>query len=387
MTNYQYIVTNSIMRLPLDLPIVSIGEEIAYWEPKPGDYSINRHKSGKSLHILEVPYETRIPNNSVFTATKVDAEICATAAWLQLLSMEHEDIDLERTEELESIKRRLEAISFDCAYLSLVKPGDYFSDRYVFAKEAVITLERFNEDLASKLNLPQNKREWSVAQKSSYDSAVFAINAQWLVDAALDLRDWPGSNGEVTDVYWRKYEQDGYTVDRISRMHDNVAIVDIRGDRPEYDNLDPRHLIHWLKSQCDYTYCHQNFWLTVRDNPMKVVASDTTINLSLRHEGEPLSRGELGFILPAFHYKIANVPLHKYGSPRFDEYKIWKKLNEVESQKRYHTNTPMSLSNLHPWIGNNDTGECAQSILTSEEVIGIILAEKAEADRVASIES
>jgi hypothetical protein len=382
MTNYQYIVTNLIHRLPVDLPIVSIGEEIAYWEPESCDYLIDRQKSGKSLYILEVPYVTRIPNNSVFVAAKLNAEVCATAAWLQLLGMEPEELSLERTKELEWIKRCLEGISFDCAYLSLVKRADYC---HVFARDAVITLERFNEDLASELQLPQNRREWSVAQKSSYDSVVFAKNTQWLVNAALKLCDWPGQNGEVTDVYWRKYEQDTYTVDRISRMHDNVAIVDIRGDRPEYDDLDPRHLIHLLKSRHDYTYRYQNFWLTVRDNPMRVIASDTSNDLILRHEAEPLSRGDMEFVLAAYHYEIASVPLHKCGSPRFNEYGIWTKLNEVESKKRYRTNAPMSLSNLHLWTGNNNAGECVQSILTAEEVIGIILAEKA--DRVVSIES
>ena len=362
---HKYIATTLASDIPKDRQIVMVDGTVPDWQIREGDLHFDHHKPGGApIQILEIPGETKIDDDAIFVTTQVDADACAAAAWLQLLTTAKK---FGLTEEiLESIKWKLQAIAYDCDHLGCPIEQQEYMELWQFARDAVATLKLSGKSLKSEMGLPESKQLWSAQQKLAYNSLAFERGTQWLVDAALGDCEWPGEKGEAL-AYWDAYDRESPCIHFRCRMYKGVGILDSRGI-PSY--VDPRHLIDWVRSQPN----HANITLTVRDRVLELFHTEEELILQKQGESK-IENCETAWQinLAAFNYTLGCVPLHELGSPQFSEKGVWEVLSKAERDKRFYLNLPMPTGG---WGGRNEVGGSSwndAAILAPEEVIDAVL--------------
>lgn len=355
---YDYLVTTYATDIPKDKQIVMVDGTVPGWEPKPGDLHFDHHRpGGQPVQIMEIPADTRI-ENAIFVTTQVDADACCAAAWLQLIQRNNVS-----PEKLGEIYTKLSAIAYDCDHLGV---SNYLSEYAEFARNAVAALKLSGKQIVKDLGFPADRKSWSAEQKRAYASEAFRKGTEYLVEAALGDRPWPGECGEAK-TYWTQYEAQKPMLASRFRMYKSVGIFDSRGIS-EY--IDPRHLLEWVRQQPD----HINITLTVRDRPLELFHTEEKLILQ-KQGAEKLEDGDTEFQinLSAFTYTLGCVPLHKSGSPKFSDRNVWEALSKAEQNKRYFLNLPMPTGG---WGGRNEVGGSSwndAAILFPEEVIDCVL--------------
>jgi len=206
-----------------------------------GDRVFDHHRpGGKAIQIDEMPLpltaslieETFFPVKEIIIATtQVDADACVAAAWVQLRPHEIDPNNLEK----------LRAIAYDCDHLAVPPELSHLAD---FAAQAVAALKSGSDTLVAELELPADRKVWSLDQKEFFNSHAFKIGTESIVDACRGIRAWPGENGEAAE-YWQKVEHFTEQIIRENRvsLHGGCLLFDAKGFGGKY--VDPRC---WLKA-------------------------------------------------------------------------------------------------------------------------------------------
>ncbi len=337
----QYLVTTHCNDLPDQLPLVMVDGTVPHWQPREQDQHYDHHKPGGApVQILEIPDTARIPDQVCFVTTQVDADACAAATWLQLLTLQPNTGVLQHARDL------LCAIAYECDHLGQPNMAPYI-ELEDFARNAVATLKLSSNTLVTELGLPEDRKVWTDKQKSQFSSCAFQRGSEWLLQAALGQRSWPGEAGEAT-AYWDQFQQQRPEIWARCRLINSVGVLDQRGISVY---VDPRHLIDWTRIQAG----HRNITLTVRDKIFEVAHATGKI------------------VLPGYSYTLGSIPLHMQGSPRFSEHAVWDKLTEAEIDKRNLLGFPPASSG---WGGRNEVGGSGwndAALLLPEEVIAKVL--------------
>ena len=196
-TRIMYLVTTDKDMLPDSTNIAMVDGTVPGFIANASDIHFDHHRAGGApIQCDEVPMGRLLQDENpwVIVTTKLDADACVAAAWLQLdpLTTSEED------------KRRLRAIAWDCDYLRV---PDEFSELAEFAAQAVVTLTCKELLIADKLNLPANYKDWTEAEKSQCATLGFKTYTEWLLAAVRGKRPYPGEMGEAAE-YWRQIECD-----------------------------------------------------------------------------------------------------------------------------------------------------------------------------------
>lgn len=322
-----FLVTTRLESIPTDKQIIMLDGTVPGWTPKPKDYHFDHHRqNGAEIQIQEIT-DVELHKHALLVTTQVDADACVAAAYCMLKSVKW-------TEKPEVI-RKLYAIAYDCDYL--VVPPEY-KDLSEFATKAVAAMKQSGNDLIEKLDLPSDRKTWSVEEKEKYSSEAFAIGSRHIFEAAINARKFPGEKGEA-DEYFRNME---LTKQQLSKEHRvflyrHCMIADYQGMQGKY--VDPRIPLQILKEK---------------------YISYSPITLSIR---EVFENSEF----KGYRYTLGTVSLH----PQLEKIDFTKgtfdKLTEAE---KHHD------PNADGWGGRKTVGGSGwntPSKLTSEEVIDIVL--------------
>lgn len=341
--SYVYIATTDKNLLPGN-PIVMVDGTVPGWEKGEQDLHFDHHrKGGEEIQLWEIPDNVALPKNAVFVTTQTDADACAAAAWLQLLQMR-----LDPAEQYEAYAT-LSAIAYDCDHLGL--PADKKWDAYRdFAAKAVAALKEVAKSYVAELGMPSDRKLWTDAAKAAYASYAFQKGTEWLVDACLGKRKFPGEQGEA-DSYFAEMESQRQRVAENCRLYKAAAIFDQRS----FDGyVDPRLLVEWARENNS-----SNVTLTVRSGARQPNAA------KLIDAGHPETE--------LFSYTLGSVPLHRKGSPNFSDHDVWEVLANLENEVR-------AQKGLEPpdtqWGGRDAVGGSSwrdPAIASPEEVIDRVL--------------
>ena len=334
---YNYLVTKNPTLIPGN-PIVMVGGTVPGWKKKKGDLHFDHHKpGGHDIQLTEIPSNTRVNDQAVFVTTQLDADACAAAAWLQLLTMGLEFGVLQKS------KVALMAIAYDCDHLGLPLGSDWDGYRD-FAKRAVAALKQRGNALALKMGFQLARREtWSESHRFMYNSEAFRGGTEALVSACLGHSEFPGVGGEA-DEYFQTMENLRPKVYAACSLYKGCAIFDQRGFE---DYIDPRLLVDWARKNAT-----REITLTVRS-------------------GSNLPNTVPDW--PSFSYTLGSVPLHSNGSPRFSDRGIWARLQLLEVSIREEKKVGMPET---AWGGRNEVGGSSwrdPAIASPKEIIDIVL--------------
>lgn len=370
----QYLVTTNKNRLPQG-PIAMIDGTVPGFIARDCDIHFDHHRpDGDKVQLTEIPDHIRVSDDVTFTTTMVDADACAAAAWLQLLTM-----DLDQALMYEA-RASLIAIAYDCDHLGLpvgthseATEGNEWDAYREFARNAVATLKLEGGTVAKEMNLPSDRKAWTAEQKEVYASECFRRGSEWLVQAALGHSKWPGENGEAAQ-YWKNVEAMQPYVKFCSKLINGYAVLD---QRSLSAYCDPRLLVEWARENNA-----ANVTLTVRDRSLKInqikyyIWDGSPRTMYVLPEGDedmPSNSKLLAELeIPAYNYTLGSVPLHEEGSPMFSDNGIWEALSKAEHAKRKEYGFPMPSTD---WGGRNEVGGSSHNdaaILTPEEVLAVV---------------
>ena len=224
-----YLVTTEVSRIPTDHQIVMVDGTVPGWTPRPQDLHWDHHRpQGADIQIDEMPVPTKSLMEDLagelppcLVTPQLDADACCAAAWFQLprSCLQPETVD------------RLRAIAWDCDHLMV--PEEELSQWREFAAKAVVALKRTGAAIVTELQLPKDRHTWSQQQWETYFSEGFKRGAQWLIEAAIGKRPWPGEQGEAEN-YWQGIERDASVllaqnrIKFLSTPRGAVAVGDLR---------------------------------------------------------------------------------------------------------------------------------------------------------------
>jgi len=337
--DYSYLVTKRIENLPSG-PLVMVDGTVRGWAPAAGDLHFDHHRpGGADVQIEEIPDSARLPEGATFVTTMLDADASAAAAWLRLLTLQPTPLVLV------AARTRLAAIAWDCDHLGLPAESEHDPWRS-FAAHAVAAMKETGRSIPARLGLPERGLQ-SEAQRTLAQSQDFRENVDWLVDAALGRRAWPGECGEALNYFAR---QDALrpTVESRCRLYRGCMVFDQRGLQDDY--IDARLPVEWARRHD----APQALTLTVREGAGKpdVAAPGWPAHIMLHS------------------YMLGRVPLHAHGSPRYSDRGIWKRLSQAEARQR------KVLGIVGPdahWRGRNDVGGSSSVVMTPEQVLDEVL--------------
>lgn len=316
--------------------IVMLDGTVPGWSAaRPGDLHFDHHRPGGApVQLAEIPDNVRLGERVVFVTTQVDADACVAAAWVQLLQL-----DLDPAEAYQAY-RDLCAIAYDCDHLGVPESlGSYAK----FAANVVAALKLSGNQVAESLGLSSDRRAWTPEEKENYASVCFQRGTEWLVQAALGQRPWPGEAGEA-EPYFANLERLRPEVAKHCRLYRNCTVFDQRSFK-EY--VDPRLVVDWARA-----HGAANITLTVRDG-------------SRLPNALPIEQIEQD----AVSYTLGSVPLHSDGSPQYSDRGVWQKLTELEVKVRASLGLPAPETT---WGGRNEVGGSGwrdPSVVSPEEIL------------------
>lgn len=240
--------------------IIMIDGTVPGWKPEVDDLHWDHHRlGGAKIQIDEIP---AIPIRDAHTSdwliatTQLDADACVASAWVYCKVLNNYAFK----DEQETIDK-LRAIAYDCDHLCVPDELDYLAD---FAAKAVATFKVpvIRDQVPIEMGLdPAKSREWTDEQRLAVSAESFRRSTQWLIDAALGLRPFPGEMGEA-DGYQSKLESDAQMLIKEDRLQliNGVCV----GDGTGKGYIDPRSfIIGW---RCQFGIRETDWTLTYRDH-------------------------------------------------------------------------------------------------------------------------
>lgn len=280
--SYKFVVTTNAFFLNTNNPIIMVDGTVPNYQFKECDLHFDHHKEGGApIQLDEMSHylcdlhngDVTLQGNTTFVTTMVDADAQCAAAAIILSSMSVHPWDNEW-------KARMSAIAYDCDHLAV---ADYLAKYADFAAKAVATLKQKAFDYAKELGYPANRREWTDEQRLHYASTSFQQGVEWLVDAAMGKRPWPGESGE-SDQYFANLER------HVSEYRDRVSLTTIDGEH--YLTFDFKGVTEYVDPRVPLKIAAMK-WDTNKLMPQTVTVRD-------RNDGKGLS------------YTIGVVPLHRH---------------------------------------------------------------------------
>ncbi len=335
--NYYYLVTTRLDDLPAG-PLVMVDGTVPGWSATAGDLHFDHHRpGGADVQMDEIAESVRIPDAATFVTTLLDADACAAAAWLRLLRLGL------APPLLADARTCLAAIAWDCDHLGLPE-GRQHDPWRTFAAHAVAAMKEVGRSLSERLRLPERHLQ-NEAQRTRALSQGFRENVDWLVEAALGQRPWPGECGEA-QAYFERQEALRPTVESHCRLYRGCLVFDQCGI-PEY--VDPRLPVAWAQRE----HASGSLTLSVRDGSRMPDAATF---------GWPA-----GIVL--YSYTLGRLPLHPKGSPRYSDRRVWERLSDAEEACR--AGLGLAGPPAH-WGGRNDVGGSSfrlPVVMTPEQVL------------------
>ena len=207
------------------------------WKPSTDDYHFDHHRiNGEDIQVDEMPPSKDLAINpdlqGLIVTTQVDADACVAAAYLQLHDISKENID------------KLRAIAYDCDHLGVPQSLIEYAG---FASNCVAAMKSDSDSLISELNLPQDRKAWTIEQKESYASLAFKRGTQALIESVQGKRKFPGECGEA-DEYWGRQAQNTRVLLDENRVtfYKDCLLVDYKGWKGQVDPRCALRAYEWL---------------------------------------------------------------------------------------------------------------------------------------------
>jgi|GEM_PF-1683790 len=270
-TKVQYIVNTNSRAIPLDQQIFMVDGTVPGWLQKNTDYLWDHHRQGgKPVQILEIPMPESKPliqqladpqhlsKPQVIATTRVDADACVAAAFIQL--------PLEVLKQQQTLER-LEAIAWDCDHLVVPKKLKKYTD---FAFKVVAGLKMDADQKALEQAYPKDRANWSQETQFKFDTFCFEYQTQWLIQASKNQKPWPGQNGEA-DFYQQQIKQQAQKLLDLDliKIIENIAVFDIRTLEAK-GMVDPRSCLMALEEIVQKNHLNLSpATLTQKNHPLK----------------------------------------------------------------------------------------------------------------------
>lgn len=303
------------------------------WQPNHEDFHFDHHKqNGADIQIDEMPPKLFGINpdlQGLIVTTQVDADACVAAAYLQVA-------DLISQENLQ----RIRAIAYDCDHLGVPESLSQYAD---FAAQCVAGMKSGSDKLVDELNLPKDRKQWTIEQKEQYASLAFERGTEAIIAACKGERKFPGECGEAKE-YWQKVEENTQMLldeNRVTFYRDTL-LINCKGLQGKY--IDPR--------------CALKAYQLLRNNYGH--ECQTPITLTQR---EVFVDNEL----KGFSYTIGCIPLH----PKLKDLDYTKGAFEKLTKAERKVDP-----NANGWGGRKTVGGSGwntPSQLSPEQVIDIVL--------------
>lgn len=326
----EFLVTTRLERLQqVTTPIIMVDGTVPGWKARSGDVHYDHHRpGGAEIQIDEIPLGYPIPENSTLVTTMIDADACVAAAYLLL---EKEGVIVNKDS-----SRRLKAIAYDCDHLAV---PEFLADLGSFAAQAVAALKESSNSLVTELELPADRKQWSIEDKELFSSKAFQAGTQWLMDAVEGKLHWPGECGEANN-YWKQVQLNTQRIINEQRitLYRNCLLFDAKGMGGEY--IDPRC---WLKAA--------KLLGIEPANPITLIQREVIVESEFK----------------GFSYTLGVIPLH-FGTKMVDYTEtVFKDLSALEKKKN---------PNADEWGGRKTVGGSGwntPSNLTPTEIIDCVL--------------
>lgn len=342
----------------LGYQVIMIDGTVPNWEQKPGDLHYDHHKvNGAKIQLDEIPLsqfvghdqESILSGNECYITTMVDADACVAAAAIILAEEGYYPVpNFEK----------LQAIAYDCDHLGVPEKLEHLAD---FAAKAVAAMKENGNKFVEILNLPQDRRSWTIEEKELFTSRCFEACTLQLVQACLGKVPFPGEQGEA-DTYFAKQDlllQDLIKEERVSLIS-NCLVFNAVGLEGIYQ--DPRT---WIKAA-------KHFYGDLdRLSPITLTCRQIVI------EGEVKGNS----------YTLGNVPLHEeLDYLDYNKLGVYEALSKLEAEKlqpvliNVNTEDFVDLLDIEisppKWGGRATVGGSdwkIPSALSSIEVVNVIL--------------
>lgn len=301
------------------------------------DELYDHHRTGGAdIQLQELPTDfdqcpfLKKDINPAFITTMLDADAIVSAFYLFTMWTSYH---YSKSKKLFSSDQLdfLSAISYDCDHLIVPHLYSKYSDD---AAMVVAALKEMSNNLVEELELPSDRRQWSVEQKEMFSSKAFEEGISWLGMAIENEPDdemyW--NFRDIAKPYWTKVEaftQQILAENRISEYH-GVVIFDSRGMS---GYVDPRA---WYRAL-----------------PQSGVSFESNVCLFKR---DIYNNGEF----KGYSYTLGLVPLHPMNKGIDFTESVFKALSNAEGA---------------PWGGRATIGGSPWNVpskLTPEEIISIV---------------
>lgn len=235
--------------------VIMIDGTVPNWTSKENDFIFDHHKpGGAKTQIEDILKQEELflekGKRIIFVTTQVDADaICGSVFLYCNYLTEREHIYISSNDynfQQKAINlAKLLAISYDCDHLYVpdtVRIGDYICQLKAyrdFAAQCVAALKFDSDTLIEFLELPKDRKAWSIEQKEDYATLAFSRGFDAILKAVKGEQLYPGEQGEAKE-YWEKVEQFTQLLKEQKRitLYRNCWIIDTLELQGQY--IDPR---------------------------------------------------------------------------------------------------------------------------------------------------
>jgi hypothetical protein len=258
--------------------VIMIDGTVPGWKPRSRDWHFDHHRPGgekiqiddieKTIEInaeMGIDLPSQFPkekdNNILFCTTQLDADAICSAVHLYMAYLGTSEKESQYLWNQDNAEMKLCAISYDCDHLAVPFLLSKYAD---FAAQCVAGMKCESDDLAIDLDMPKDRREWTIEDKEYFHSRAFERSFWNLVKAIEGKDNWPCDHPKV-DEYWEKVK--GFTDQLIEEnritFYEGCAIVTMSGLGETY--IDPRCVYQSIDRMIDNYYDIFPIILTMHD--------------------------------------------------------------------------------------------------------------------------
>jgi len=258
--------------------VIMIDGTVPGWKPRSRDWHFDHHRPGgekiqiddieKTIEInaeMGIDLPSQFPkekdNNILFCTTQLDADAICSAVHLYMAYLGTSEKESQYLWNQDNAEMKLCAISYDCDHLAVPFLLSKYAD---FAAQCVAGMKCESDDLAIDLDMPKDRREWTIEDKEYFHSRAFERSFWNLVKAIEGKDNWPCDHPKV-DEYWEKVKgcTDQLIEENRITFYEGCAIVTMSGLGETY--IDPRCVYQSIDRMIDNYYDIFPIILTMHD--------------------------------------------------------------------------------------------------------------------------
>lgn len=333
-----YLVTTNKDLIP-DGRVAMVDGTVPGWQPSFEDLHFDHHRPGGGMVQIDemgpLGKDSMLFGDWCIVTTQVDADACVAAAWLQINGKVSDEN-----------QRRLRAIALDCDYLCIPPSESGMLQYSEFAAKAVAALKESGAQVVADLGLDSNRKTWTEEDKVRYTSECFRRGTEWLIEAALSNRPFPGQSGEA-DAYFERMAQQIEAIKELGcvSLHAGCIVFDQRSINGYIDPRAPLGIGAEIAKE-------QGFELR-------------SVTLSVRSSFVELSPGVK---IPGYAYTLGTVPWLAAGT---DLTKVFPVLAEAEKDRRGAIGQPPATTTWGGRAAVGGSGWRDASLLSPDEVLAL----------------